>query len=328
MIRSARCRRITLVALLLAIGVPGVASVADTAPDAVVPAGISIGHVAVGGLDRAGALAALAAAYLTAPIHVVGAAPGADVVRGDLGVTMPGAEGAVDAALAATAPADVSFAPAVDDVRLHAVAAAIAARARVAPTNARWLFGRRDARVVPDKAGSVILVGPLAAALRVAALDPAVRTIVASTRSLRPRVTADRLLPAVVIGRRSNTLRLYHVVGGRAVLWRAFRVATGMAGFATPLGTFHVVNKVRDPWWYPPASAWARGRLPAPPGPNNPLGTRWMGLSAPDVGIHGTPHPESIGHAASHGCIRMRIADAEWLFARVRVGSLVRIVGA
>ena len=54
-----------------------------------------------------------------------------------------------------------------------------------------------------------------------------------------------------------------------------------------------------------------------PPGPDNPLGTRWMGLSAPGVGIHGTDDPSSIGYSASHGCIRMQVPDAEWLFDHV-----------
>jgi L,D-transpeptidase ErfK/SrfK len=82
-----------------------------------------------------------------------------------------------------------------------------------------------------------------------------------------------------------------------------------------------------NPTWYPPTQdAWARGLKPVPPGPNNPLGTRWMGLSAPGVGIHGTDEPASIGYSASHGCIRMQVPDAEWLFAHVEIGTTVFIV--
>ena len=65
---------------------------------------------------------------------------------------------------------------------------------------------------------------------------------------------------------------------------------------------------------------------PVPPGPNNPLGTRWMGLDAPGVGIHGTDEPASIGYSASHGCIRMQVPDAEWLFDHVEVGTTVYIL--
>jgi Uncharacterized protein conserved in bacteria len=78
------------------------------------------------------------------------------------------------------------------------------------------------------------------------------------------------------------------------------------------------MNKQRDPWWYPPTyDDWAKGLKPVPPGPSNPLGTRWMGLNAPGVGIH---------YSLSHGCVRMHVPDAEWLFERVHVGTPVVIV--
>ena len=110
---------------------------------------------------------------------------------------------------------------------------------------------------------------------------------------------------------------------------RSFKVATGRSQFPTPLGQFEVITKQLDPWWYPPAgSAWAKDAKPIPPGPGNPLGTRWMGLSAPYVGIHGTPDAASIGYSASHGCIRMLIPQVEWLFTKVDVGTAVFIVAA
>ena len=70
------------------------------------------------------------------------------------------------------------------------------------------------------------------------------------------------------------------------------------------------------------------GGEPIPPGPGNPLGTRWMGLTAPLVGIHGTPDSASIGYSASHGCIRMYIPDADWLFDHVDLGTPVLILAA
>jgi lipoprotein-anchoring transpeptidase ErfK/SrfK len=128
----------------------------------------------------------------------------------------------------------------------------------------------------------------------------------------------------VVIRRESKGLYLFE----RGKLVRVLGVATGQAQYPTPLGTFSVVDMQLHPWWYPPDSEWARGLKPVPPGPGNPLGTRWMGLSAWGVGIHGTPDSASIGYSASHGCIRMRIPDAEWLFQRVRIGTPVVIVSA
>lgn len=127
----------------------------------------------------------------------------------------------------------------------------------------------------------------------------------------------------IVIRRESKELRLYE----RGLLKRTFKVATGQPEYPTPLGRWEIVTMQRNPWWYPPqGSDWARGKEPVPPGPGNPLGTRWMGLSAPLVGIHGTPDAASIGYSASHGCIRMLIPSVEWLFKRVGVGTPVFIV--
>ena len=128
----------------------------------------------------------------------------------------------------------------------------------------------------------------------------------------------------MVIRRGSNRLTLY--TGMR--LKRNFRVATGSSSYPTPLGRFRVISMWKNPWWYPPDSDWAEGQEPIPPGPGNPLGTRWMGISSPGVGIHGTPDPASLGYSVSHGCIRMAIPEAEWLFTQLRVGATVFIVAA
>ena len=107
-----------------------------------------------------------------------------------------------------------------------------------------------------------------------------------TTTSRRP-VDRANFGPVIVIHRGSNHLYLYKGMKP----WRTFTVATGQAIYPTPLGRFRIVVKWKDPWWYPPNSPWAKGAKPIPPGPGNPLGTRWMGLSAPGVGIHGTPDP-------------------------------------
>jgi lipoprotein-anchoring transpeptidase ErfK/SrfK len=143
-----------------------------------------------------------------------------------------------------------------------------------------------------------------------------------STHTVEPRVLTAASRRVIVIDRAKNVLSLYH----GTTLWQQFHVATGQAAYPTPAGRFHIVVKWVNPWWYPPASPWAVGESPVPPGPGNPLGTRWMGLSAPGVGIHGTPQPQSIGYSLSHGCIRMLIPQAEWLFNRVDVGTTVFIV--
>jgi lipoprotein-anchoring transpeptidase ErfK/SrfK len=145
-------------------------------------------------------------------------------------------------------------------------------------------------------------------------------------RTIKPAVTRWNFKPVVVIRRGSH--RLYFYKGAHMRLRASFGVAVGQPVYPTPIGKFRIVTMQRNPWWYPPDTAWAAGASPIPPGPGNPLGTRWMGLSASGVGIHGTPDAASIGYSASHGCIRMRIPDAEWLFERVEVGSTVFIVRA
>jgi len=142
---------------------------------------------------------------------------------------------------------------------------------------------------------------------------------------LKPKVTEKDLGQLIVIKRDSRQLLFFNGLK----LKRIFRVATGQSSYPTPIGNFEIINLQRNPWWYPPeGSAWAEGAQPVPPGPGNPLGTRWMGISSPYVGIHGTPDAASIGYSASHGCIRMLIPQVEWLFERVKVGTPVFIVRA
>jgi lipoprotein-anchoring transpeptidase ErfK/SrfK len=99
---------------------------------------------------------------------------------------------------------------------------------------------------------------------------------------------------------------------------KIFPVAVGKLSTPSPSGSFRIVSRVSNPTYY------HEGNI-VPPGPANPIGTRWMGLSQRGYGIHGTNAPGSIGKAASHGCIRMARADLEQLFAMVQVGDAVEI---
>jgi lipoprotein-anchoring transpeptidase ErfK/SrfK len=162
-----------------------------------------------------------------------------------------------------------------------------------------------------------VLARELAAELRTGSRE----AVSIPTRSVRATKTRATFGPVIWIDRATNTLRLYD----STKLTRVFRVATGRSQYPTPSGMWRIVDKQRDPWWRPPDSPWAAGAVPIPPGPGNPLGTRWMGLDASGVGIHGTPDAASIGYSASHGCIRMHISDAEWLFGHVDLGTPVYI---
>jgi lipoprotein-anchoring transpeptidase ErfK/SrfK len=149
-------------------------------------------------------------------------------------------------------------------------------------------------------------------------------TMPLAVQLVQPAVTAATVGPIIVIKRNTHRLVLYN----GSSPWQSFGVATGQSQYPTPPGDWHIVDMQVNPWWRPPDSAWAAGADPIPPGPGNPLGTRWMGLDAAGVGIHATPDDASIGYSASHGCIRMHQPDAEWLFGHVRVGTPVFIRSA
>jgi lipoprotein-anchoring transpeptidase ErfK/SrfK len=120
------------------------------------------------------------------------------------------------------------------------------------------------------------------------------------------------------INKATNTLQVY--LNGHVNY--TFDVATGMNEDFTPLGTFKIITKVKEPWYLPKDIAGGD--------PSNPLGTRWIGINVPDTdgykyGIHGTNEPSSIGQNVSQGCIRMHNNDVEWLFRHIPKGTLVII---
>jgi lipoprotein-anchoring transpeptidase ErfK/SrfK len=147
------------------------------------------------------------------------------------------------------------------------------------------------------------------------------------TKKVRPSVTS--VGPVIVIDKSGFKLRLYRGTtkpGGTLMKRiRTYPIAIGQPAYPTPTGNYTVIQKQVNPTWFPPDSPWAAGLGPVPPGPGNPLGTRWIGTSAPAIGMHGTPNPSSIGSMASHGCIRMYIGDVENLYPRVEIGTPVFI---
>jgi lipoprotein-anchoring transpeptidase ErfK/SrfK len=153
------------------------------------------------------------------------------------------------------------------------------------------------------------------------------RTFVARTRKLRPKVTnadlEDKFGTAILVNRNAFRLTLYK----RLKPARTFSIAVGQIGLETPAGLYHIQNKAVNPAWNVPNSSWAgslAGQVIPGGAPNNPLKARWMGIFD-GAGIHGTDAIGSIGTAASHGCIRMRIPDVIELYDEVPVGAPVYI---
>lgn len=120
---------------------------------------------------------------------------------------------------------------------------------------------------------------------------------------------------SIVVDKSQNILTLK---SGENIL-KTYRVSTGLNN-RTPIGTFKVINKIVNPPWYT-----AGGVIP-PDSPKNILGSRWLGISAPSYGIHGTTEPESIGKQVTAGCVRMKNADVEELYSLVPEGTEVVIV--
>ena len=101
---------------------------------------------------------------------------------------------------------------------------------------------------------------------------------------------------------------------------KVYAVAVGKPSTPSPSGTFTIERRVANPTYHHDGKTVL-------PGPGNPVGTRWMGLSIHGYGIHGTNLPNSIGNAASHGCIRMSRADLEEFYDMVAVGDTVELIG-
>jgi L,D-transpeptidase ErfK/SrfK len=216
---------------------------------------------------------------------------------------------------------------------LIAIVAAAAVNVAAQPSSSPAITGSvRSYHVLRgDTLGSIgarfgVDPGTLAAdnGLGSAATLAAGRTIVVDNRHLVP-AAVDGADIVINIPQRM----LFHLDGGVT----AFPVAVGRRDWPTPRGRFTVVVLERHPTWDVPASiaeeARRRGReLPKsiPPGPDNPLGDFWIGLSGGGIGIHGTNAPGSIYRTATHGCIRLHPDDVAWLFPRVTPGAAVATI--
>ena len=311
----------TAAALALASGLAATSTPAST-PTRTVPRGVAISGVAVGGLSAEPARARIQAAFARS-IRVTYQGKNIWISPASLGAGLS-VDAAVTSALAATPQSHIALPVRYSRARLDRAVAALARRFDRAAVDATVVGATASGpEFTQPRAGLAVDVKTMRTALAQVLRDGTREPLTLLTHPVAPRQTVAGFGPVVVITRGANVLRLYD--GPRLV--RTFRVATGQAIYPTPGGLWRIMDKQRDPWWYPPTtSAWAKGLKPVPPGPANPLGTRWMGLDAAGVGIHGTTAPASIGYSASHGCIRMQVPEAEWLFERVHVGTPVVIL--
>lgn len=311
-----------LLAIVVVAGVAPVLS-GDAAPPVLAANGVTLAGIPVGGMSYEQAEAAVRPAF-SRPIRVVYTDRSWRLDRTKFGASVALADG-VSRSLAAKPGQDVELTASVDVDAVKQFVQALDKRISYPAKDAELVGLNGLAPDISDATTGLQLMKTLTVQRITRALGGAQQSRVrAGVRLVAPAVTPANFGPVIVIRRGGNELRYYQ--GTRLV--RSFGVATGQSIYPTPTGQFSIVDMQRNPWWRPPDSPWAQGLKPIPPGPGNPLGTRWMGLSAPGVGIHGTPDDASIGYSASHGCIRMHISDAEWLFQHVHVGTQVVITDA
>jgi lipoprotein-anchoring transpeptidase ErfK/SrfK len=336
---------ILVAVLLLALVGGAVAAYAyDSSRDDVIAKGVTVAGVDVGGMQVAEARRTIARelrAPLERPIAVVHAGRHFSLSARDAGVRAD-VTGMVDEALAksregnivsrvtrdltggeenAQVPARVTYDEQAIDGLVRRVGRQLNRPARDAEVDFPSLEKIKERKGLRVKAA--VLRQRLAQALTVPGVE---RRVKAPVRITRPKVTQAQLAdkyPVLLIADRTNfQLRLYK----QLQLVKEYTVAVGAIGFDTPAGLYHIQNKQVDPTWNVPNSAWA-GDLAGksiPAGPDNPLKARWMGIFD-GAGIHGTDETYSLGHAASHGCLRMAIPDVIELYDQVPVGAPIYI---
>ncbi len=196
------------------------------------------------------------------------------------------------------------------------------------PRNASFSIGLRKLKVRGSKKGRKLDAKGTETIVKNALLNPhQTRRLSQRVSSVKPKVTYKVLRrtsgTVLTVSKSEFKIRLFK--GLRLV--KTYGVAVGQPAYPTPTGTYRIVNKQVNPTWSVPNSPWAgelQGTTVAGGSSANPLKARWMGI-VNGVGIHGTGQEYSIGSRASHGCIRMRVADVIDLYRRVPVGTPIRI---
>jgi len=312
--------------------------------------GITVGGVDIGGLTRSAAERKLESRYLSAlhePIVVHHAnktwklGPREARVAADIGAM-------VDEALARSRQGNIlartfrgltggqvndSLTPTVSYSKTAVVRLLDKVRRSVDrdAVDAKLSFHPGGFNEVPGRDGLAVDATGLHRRIDAAIVSPtAKRTFVATTHHTSPKVTTKKLLDTyntlLIIDRSNFQLKLYKQL--KPV--KSYPIAVGMVGLETPAGVYHIQNKAVNPAWTMPNSSWVapadRGKVVPGGTPENPLKSRWLGIFN-GAGIHGIDPSEygTIGHAASHGRVRMRIPDVEDLYPRVPVGAPIYI---
>ncbi len=311
--------------------------------------GVSIAGVPVGGLSERSARAKIERdliAGLNKPITIHSGSREWTLTARKAGVTVDAAN-MVDQALQASRQGSIftrtfrslSGASVHRDVPLVVGYSHAAVRRLTAQVRAAVDRKPRDASVAPSASGLEQVAGENGLTVEDAKLGARIehaltaasgtRAVGVPTRVIKPKVTTTQLAaeyPAYIVVNRGDFRLLFYE---HLKLAKTYEVAVGMEGLETPAGLHHIEWEQENPSWYVPKKAWA-GKLAGtvvPPGPSDPLKARFMSIEG-GAGIHGIDPSEysSIGHDASHGCVRMRIPDVIALYDKSPVGTPVYII--
>ncbi len=320
--------RIAMVGAALALAASSAHAAKQALPDGVFAPEVSIQGVAVGGMNVSQARATLTTQVVNprmAPLRLSLRGRTMDLKPIGLGLAIQ-LNATLDDALAygrtksISGPVDVPLRQTVDRAKLAKTLRYREPLVRKEPRNVILSWNGFRPKTWPAKVGYTIKFPDAVSVVAAAVANRPSGAVVLPAKVIRPTKTKVGII--LVVNRANRRMTMYS--DERRI--RGFDVAVGMPAHPTPRGIFHVVVKQKNPTWNPPDSPWAAGLGPIPPGPGNPLGTRWIGTSAPAIGIHGTYADWSVGTAASHGCLRMHIPDVEWLYNYVKIGTVVRIV--
>jgi lipoprotein-anchoring transpeptidase ErfK/SrfK len=336
----------TLVVLLVAAA--GGIYAYDSGREHQITKGITVGGVPVGGMKEAAARAKLRRAVLeplNQPVvaHYQGKAYQLTPAQAKVGVDIDGSisqaiqrsrEGNILARTARNVQGkrideDIKLDIAYNHRAINRMVKRISTKIDRPARDATLNLEQGNVNPTPSATGLTVRAAKLRSQLRRSLLSvDGSRSVKVRTKLVEPKVTSKDLAekyPAVVIVHRGAfQLSLYK----HLKLTKTYGIAVGRVGLETPAGLYHVQNKAINPAWTMPNSSWVapadRGKVIPGGTPENPLKARWLGIYA-GAGIHGTDDSGSIGSAASHGCIRMRIPDVEELYDQVPVNAPVYI---
>jgi hypothetical protein len=332
-------RRLTLV-ILVAVLAPAPGAGAQAPVEPVLPAGAKAAGLDIGNLTISQAEMKLQDAFAVSisqpvEVRVAGHRSVLDLPSIDFAFDARRTARRANAAALATAPlpdgsrpVDVPLFTTYSRAKLAAFTVAVDRASQVTPRDAKLRITLRRLILRRARMGWSIDERALGRALDTLVADPHASRILRFERvRVHPALNANDLhrqyRTVVTVDRAHFKLRVFK----RFKLSTRYGVAVGMPEFPTPTGRYSISDKAVDPAWTAPDQPWAgayRNEVVEGGSAANPLKARWLGI-VNGVGIHGTAAEESIGTRASHGCIRMRVADVIDLYPRVPVGAAVLI---